>query len=163
VDVTLSDLAADVRAPTPSAAAELVVPDRKVLLTSLDELAVQMRSALNAHITRAREDISDLRDRLRPQRFVRKLEEKKQGTADLSDRISRAFVTRIERDRLLLAEMRTALVGTSPLAVLARGYCIAEKDGKVVKSVENLLHGDRMRIRFADGKSHVLVERVDND
>jgi exodeoxyribonuclease VII large subunit len=163
VDVTLSDLAADVRAPTPSAAAELVVPDRKVLLIRLGELRTQMRSDLHARISRVREEIGDLRDRLRPQRFARKLEEKKQGTADLSDRLSRAFVTRIERDRLLLAEMKTALVGTSPLAVLARGYCIAEMDGKAVKSVENQSPGDRMRIRFADGKSHVLVERVDHD
>jgi exodeoxyribonuclease VII large subunit len=163
VDITLSDLAADVRAPTPSAAAELVVPDRNVLLTRLDEMRIQMCSALYAHLTRAREEIGDLRDRLRPQRFVRKLEEKKQGTADLSDRLSRSFMTRIERDRLLLAEMRTALAGTSPLGVLARGYCIAEMKGKAVKSVENLSPGDRMRIRFADGKSHVLVERVDHD
>jgi exodeoxyribonuclease VII large subunit len=111
----------------------------------------------------AREEIGDLRERLRPQRFVRKLEEKKQGTVDLSDRLSRSCMTRIERDRLILAEMKTALVGTSPLAVLARGYCIAEKDGKAVKSVENLSQGDRMRVRFADGKSHVLVERVDHD
>ena len=61
--------------------------------------------------------------------------------ADLSDRLSRAFTTRIERDRLLLAGMRTALEGTSPLAVLARGYCIAEKDGKTVKSARDIVTG----------------------
>jgi exodeoxyribonuclease VII large subunit len=163
VDVTLSDLAADVRAPTPSAAAELVVPDRKVILIGLGELRLRMRSALHAQIARAREEIDDLRDRLRPQRFVRRLDEKKQGMADLSDRLSRAFANRIGRDRLLLAEIRTALEGTSPLAVLARGYCIAEKDGKTVKSARELSREDHLRIRFTDGKSHVLVERVEHD
>jgi exodeoxyribonuclease VII large subunit len=163
VDITLSDLAADIRAPTPSAAAELAVPDRKVLLLRLDELRILMRSGLLTHVTRAREEINDLRERLRPQRFVRKLEEKKQGTADLSDRLSRAFTNRIGRDRLLLSEMRTALEGTSPLAVLSRGYCIAEREGKTVKSAGKLSPGDRLRIRFSDGKSHVLVEKVDHD
>ncbi len=163
VDITLSDLAADVRAPTPSAAAELVVPDRKVLLIRLEELRIQMRSALLAHVSQAREEIGDLRDRLRPQRFVRRLEEKKQGTADLSDRLVRAWTNRIERERLTLAEIRTALEGTSPLAVLARGYCIAEKDGKTVKSAREISAGEGLGIRFADGKSYVIVERVDYD
>lgn len=163
VDVTLSDLAADVRAPTPSAAAELIVPDRNVLMVRLSEMEIQMRCALRARITGSHEEISDLRDRLRPQRLVRKIDEKKQGMADLSDRMSRAFTGRIERNRLSVVGFRAALEGTSPLAVLARGYCIAEKDGKTVKTVRDISPGDCLGIRFADGRSHVLVERVDHD
>lgn len=163
VDVTLSDLAADVRAPTPSAAAELVVPDRKALTVRLGEMETRIRSALLSRVARSSEEVSDLRDRLRPLRFIRKLEEKKQGVADLSDRIMRAFANRIERDRLALSGIGTALEGTSPLAVLARGYCIAEMDGKTVKTVRELSRGDHLGIRFTDGKGHVLVERVEHD
>jgi len=163
VDVTLADLAADMRAPTPSAAAELVVPDRKDLQLALRDLRGQLTGALLSRISRAQDEIAGLRDRLRPQRFCRKIEEKRQGAADLSDRLERAFSTRIERDRLMLAEMKTALEGRSPRAVLARGYCVAEKDGIVVRSAGALKNEDRLDLRFYDGRSKVLVERVDHD
>jgi len=163
VDVTLSDLAADLRAATPSAAAELVVPDRLVLAARLQELKRRLNAALQDRVSWAWDEISDLRDRLRPQRFSRKLEERKQHTADLSDRLERAFSNRIGCERLLLAEMKTALDSRNPLAVLARGYCVAEKAGSVVKSADAIMRGDRMKIRFYDGSSQVIVEDVDHE
>jgi exodeoxyribonuclease VII large subunit len=163
VDVTLADLAADMRAPTPSAAAELVVPDRKDLQLALRDLRGQLTVALFTRVSRAQDEIAGLRDRLRPRRFCRKIEEKRQTVADLSDRLERAFSTRIERDRLTLAELNTALEGRSPRAVLARGYCVAEKEGIVVRSVETLKNEDRLNLVFYDGRSRVLVERVDHD
>jgi exodeoxyribonuclease VII large subunit len=163
VDVTLSDLAADIRAPTPSAAAELVVPDRLVLTARLQELRSQLNTALQARVAWAWDEISDLRDRLRPQRFSRKIEERKQNTADLSERLERAFSNRLGRERLLLAEMRTALDSRNPVAVLARGYCVAEKQGCVVKSAGTITKGDRMNIRFYDGSSQVTVEDVNHE
>ena len=163
VDVTLADLASDIRAPTPSAAAELVVPDRKVLALSLDELRLQLRSVLLLRITRAQEEINDIRDRLRPKRFGRRIDERKQDLAEFADRLLRAESNRIERDRLLLAEMRTALSARSQVSVLARGYCIAEKEGLIVKSVNDLVPGDHLCLRLSDGKSKVVVERVDHD
>ena len=163
VDVTLSDLAADLRAATPSAAAELVVPDRMVLIARLKELKSQMSTALQGRVAWAREEVADLRDRLRPQRFCRKLEERKQTMADLSERLERAFSNRLERENLILAEMKTALDSRSPVAVLARGYCVAEKNGAIVRSADTIEKGDHMKIRFYDGSSQVIVERVDHE
>ncbi len=163
VDVTLADLAADLRAPTPSAAAELVVPDRIVLLVQLSELKSLMTASVQGRIAWAKEELTGMRDRLRPQRFLRRIEEQKTTTADLADRLERAWKTRIERERLLLAELKTALDSRSPLAVLARGYCVAEKNGLIVKSVAGLTQNDRMKIRFYDGNSDVIVERVDHE
>lgn len=163
VDITLSDLAADMRAATPSAAAELVVPDRKILMARLKDMRNMMHSIMLTRIERAKEEIIDLRDRLRPLRFERKLEEKKQNIADLSDRLGRACTTRLERDRLLLAAMSTALEGRNPLAVLSRGYCVAERAGRVVKSSSVLEKGDRVNIRFYDGSSDMTVERVEHE
>ena len=163
VDVTLADLAADMRAATPSAAAELVVPDRKELREWVRELRCQMSAALLSRIERAQEDITRLRDRLRPQRFSRRLEEKTQNTVDLADRLLRAVITKIERNHLVLAEMKTALEGRSPRAVLARGYCVAEKEGTIIKSVGAITKDDRLAIRFYDGRSTVCVERVEHD
>ena len=162
VDMTLSDLAADLRAATPSAAAELVVPDRKILIMQLEDLNDVMSSVIRTRIGRGKGEIIDIRDRLRPQRFSRKLEEKKQNIADLSDRLERAFTIRLERERLLLAGMRTALEGRDPLAVLSRGFCVAEKAGKIVKSISLLDKGDKINIRFYDGRSDMTVERVEH-
>jgi len=163
VDVTLADLAADMRAATPSAAAELVVPDRKELREWVRQLRCQMSAALLSRIERAQEEISGLRDRLRPQRFSRRLEEKTQNTVDLADRLLRAVTTKIERNHLVLSEMRTALESRSPRAVLARGYCVAEKEGTIIKSVGAITKDDRLAIRFSDGRSTVFVERVEHD
>ncbi|MHB8164814.1 MAG: exodeoxyribonuclease VII large subunit [Methanoregula sp.] len=163
VDVTLADLAADLRAPTPSAAAELVVPDRAVLLLQVHELKLQLAATLQGRITWAREELTGMRDRLRPRRFLQKIEERKTTTADLAERLERACVTRIERERLLLAESKTALESRSPLAVLARGYCVAEMDGTIVKSAGAIVKDDRMKIRFYDGNTDVIVERVDHE
>jgi exodeoxyribonuclease VII large subunit len=163
VDVTLADLAADVRAPTPSAAAELVVPDRNILSLRLQELRVRMDTALIGRVAWAKEEIGGLRDRLRPQRFLRLLDERKTTTADLADRLERGLSARLERERLLLRELRAALVGRSPRAVLARGYCVAEKDGRVVRSTGDIKKDDRLKLRFYDGCSKVTVEGVDHD
>lgn len=163
VDVTLSDLAADLRAATPSAAAELAVPDRSVLTARLQEVKTRLNEALLDRVARAWDEISDIRDRLRPQRFSRRLEEQKQHTADLSDHLERALTHHLERERLLLAEMKTALESRNPLAVLARGYCVAEKEGAVVRGAGALRQGDRMKVRFYDGSSQVIVEHVDHE
>jgi exodeoxyribonuclease VII large subunit len=163
VDVTLADLAADVRAPTPSAAAELVVPDRNILTLRLQELRVQMDSVLLGRVSWAKEEITGFRDRLRPQRFLRRLYERKSATADLAERLLRGLFTLLERDRLLLAELRAVLDGRSPRAVLARGYCVAEKDGRVVRGAGDIRKEDQLKLRFYDGSSEVTVERVDHD
>lgn len=163
VDVTLADLAADVRAPTPSAAAELVVPDRCILASGLHDLRARMASALLGRVCRAQEEISGLRDRLRPRRFLRRLDDRRRSTADLAERLERSIAARIGRDRLLLAGLSAALEGRSPRAVLARGYCVAEKEGRVVRGAAALKTDDRLKLRFYDGSSDVAVERVDHD
>ncbi|MDP3564041.1 MAG: exodeoxyribonuclease VII large subunit, partial [Methanoregula sp.] len=163
VDVTLADLAADLRAPTPSAAAELVVPDRAVLLLQIHELKSLLTASLLGRISWAREELTGMRDRLRPQRFIHRIEDRKNSTADLAERLGRACTTRIERERLLLAELKTALDSRSPLAVLARGYCVAEKNGSIVKSAGGIIQRDRMKIRFYDGDTDVVVERVNHE
>ena len=163
VDVTLADLAADVRAPTPSAAAEIVVPDRKDLQIALEEMQNKLDVSLISLLNRSKKEVAGLKDRLRPQRFNRLVEEKRQLVTDLFDRLEHASTIRIERDKLMLAEMRTRLELGNPRAVLSRGYCVAEKDGSIVKSVTNLKKDDRLNIRFSDGRSRVITEGVEYD
>jgi exodeoxyribonuclease VII large subunit len=129
----------------------------------VQDLKGRLNAALQDRVALAWDEISDLRDRFRPQKFCRKLEERKQNIADLSDRLERAFSNQLGRERLLLAEMKTALDSRNPLAVLARGYCVAERNGTVVKSADAINKGDRINIRFYDGSSQVIVEEVDRE
>jgi exodeoxyribonuclease VII large subunit len=139
------------------------VPDRKVLIERLKEMKIQMGAELRTRIERANEETTELRGRLWPQRFLRRLEDRKQHLADLSERFGRGVLTKIERERLLLKNLATGLNGRNPLAILARGYCIVEKNGYGIKSVATIATGDRLKIRFADGRSLVQVERVEHD
>jgi len=163
VDITLSDLAADVRAPTPSAAAELAVPDKNVLAETLITLKCQMGAGLDARLQRAREMTGDLRERLRPQRFVRGISQRQQAAADFAERLERDIRARIQNEELALSGLRAGLDATSPLRILAKGYCIAERNGYAVRRAAGIAAGERLDIRFFDGKSHMVVESVNHD
>ena len=163
VDITLSDLAADIRAPTPSAAAELAVPDRNVLRQSLSNMRCQLDAGMGGRLVRAQDMTRDLRDRLRPQRFIRGIHERQQSVADLADRLERGLRTGIGNQRLALSGLSAALNATSPVQILARGYCVVEREGHIIRSAAGIGKGDQLDIRFTDGKSRVVVERVDYD
>jgi len=141
-DVTLADLAADVRAPTPSAAAELVVPDSS---------ASQQRAnrAWRRVAGRVRERIEERRRRLETARRI-------------IDRRAPAMRLAVRRQRIVSAQRRLAAL--SPLAVLGRGYAIVEgKDGHIRASVAMLETGERVRIRMRDGRAGALVETVERN
>jgi exodeoxyribonuclease VII large subunit len=163
VDITLSDLAADLRAPTPSAAAELVVPDRVQLQEILKKYRSQMITAVLIRIERGYEDVRSLNERLHPKRFIRKIGENKQDLSDSAERMLRSLETRLERERLMLRELRAVLKGKNPLHLLSAGYCVAQKDNRIVRSVAMIAAGDRLKLRFIDGNSDMRVEEVTYD
>ncbi|HEU17533.1 MAG TPA: exodeoxyribonuclease VII large subunit [Methanolinea sp.] len=162
-DVTLADFAADMRAPTPSAAAELSVPDRTGLLENLVETRKMMGSRLLSRLDRAAREIEDLRGRLTPGRLERRIFERREDLASWTDRIRRSFVSKIEREVLVLAGIKTAIDGQNPLHLLSRGYCILEKDGQVVKSSADVDTGDDAVVRLSDGRADLVIRKVYHD
>jgi len=160
VDTTLADLAADLRAPTPSAAAELAVPDRADLLAGLARDRARLSDGIFRQIERRQDELENLRLRLRPDRCRRRISEQRQGLADLEERIVRGCMQGVERRGLALSEMKARLRADDPLAPLQRGYALATKSGAVVRSVRNLSPGDRIALRVADGECTVVVEDV---
>jgi exodeoxyribonuclease VII large subunit len=163
VDTTLADHAADARAPTPSAAAEMVVPDRAVLTATLLEFRRTMEINLLSGLGRAHDELNAIRDRIHPRRLGRRIAERQQYAGDMSERLALAASGKVSGCRLMLGEIRAGLDGKNPLAVLSRGYCVAEKDGRVVRSVKSLSQGDRLRLRLKDGTGGVIVEEVHYD
>ncbi len=163
VDTTLADYAADARAPTPSAAAELVVPDRAVLITALREYRRTMETILTGRHDRACRDIETLREHLHPRRLIRRLADRRQYIEDQRERLVVAAKSKISGGRLMLGTVQADLSGKNPLAVLARGYCVAEKDGQVIRSVGSLAKGDRIVLRMTDGRGKAVMEELHHD
>jgi exodeoxyribonuclease VII large subunit len=163
IDHTLADYAADLRAPTPSAAAELVVPDRKEMADELGRLRQHLRSALVARVERGRMTLEDMRLRLQPRRFQRRLDEEMQRVVDLDERLGRAENSLIGHRRMLLRQIAATLGALDPLAPLTRGYCVVEKDGGVVSSTGALSPGDGVVIRMGDGSASARIEEVHHD
>jgi exodeoxyribonuclease VII large subunit len=151
VDVTISDLVADLRAPTPSAAAEAVAPDGVALREQLRRLPERLARGLRGTVVRRREGLADRLGRL-ARGMERRLGPLRQ-TVDLgAGRLERAMRGRLDRRRERLAALAATLEALSPLSVLERGYAVARTgEGRVLKRVEDFPPGRVFTLRVVDG------------
>ncbi len=163
VDTALCDFAADIRAPTPSAAAEHAVPERREVLRELAGFEERMRSLLIHRVAAAAGEVEDLRERIHPRRLSRRINERMQRLAEHEELLRRAAAGRVQRERAALAEVRASLGGQNPLAILERGYCIVEADGRIARSAASLSPGERLTIRMMDGRANAVVEEITYD
>ncbi|NLA38227.1 MAG: exodeoxyribonuclease VII large subunit [Methanomicrobiales archaeon] len=161
VDTALCDYAADLRAPTPSAAAERAVPDRGEVLRDLAGHKDRMVALLLHRLDAAGREVDDLRARMHPRRLERRIHDRMQRLAEHEDLLRRAALSRVQRERSALAEARARLEGKDPLAILERGYCIVESEGGIVRSAGDLRPGERVVLRMKDGRCRAAVEEVD--
>jgi exodeoxyribonuclease VII large subunit len=161
IDFTIADFVADHRAPTPTAAAERVVPRKSDLTEQLLVLEEALLRAMQFKIDTAKESWRGLVKRLSDP--GRKLREHQQWLDELSEDLVRCFHKRLSEFKARLAHQTGRLNALSPLAVLDRGYSIAHQlpDETIVKDSATLNIGDRLRITFARGKSVCRVEEKD--
>jgi len=161
-DVTLCDLVADVRAPTPSAAAELVVPDARVGQDSADRLLRRISGRVHETIGGRRRRLlaaQRLIERRAPPARVAAL---RQRLDEDRRALDRAMARLVPARRQRLVQAKRQLEALSPLNVLGRGYAIVEgSDGRVRGSVRQLRAGERARLRMRDGRARVAVEGVE--
>jgi exodeoxyribonuclease VII large subunit len=158
IDFTIADFVADRRAPTPTAAAEMVVPRKVDLLEQVRMLDDQLLRDMQMKLERIRETYRGLVKRLADP--GRKLREQQQRLDELSVDLARRFQEQLRRYQDRVAEVAGRLGALSPLAVLERGYSITHKlpEEKIVKDAASLEIGDTVRITFAQGKSRCRVE-----
>jgi exodeoxyribonuclease VII large subunit len=158
IDFTISDLVADRRAPTPTAAAAMVVPDERDLRAWVDRTALALRLAIQRQIGTQRERLAAQARHLRHPREV--LKAMQQRLDELSERALHAVTSRIRFAQQRLRGGAERLQALSPLAVLQRGYSIARRveDGTVIRDAANLKDGEHLRLTFARGTARVRVE-----
>jgi len=156
-DFTLSDFAADMRAPTPSAAAELAVPDNRVLVSRLEELRSGIARALYRVLDARMTAVKFSETEIRLKSPAARIESKERDLDSLSDRIAKRVHTLTEskeRDYISSASVIEAL---NPLAVLLRGYSITYKEDKAVRSQDEVGIGDTVKIKLSEGSISAAV------
>lgn len=160
-DFTIADFVADLRAPTPTGAATLAVPDARELQAAVAGLAAQASREMQARLADERGRLENLASRLRRQSPAARLATDRQRVDDLSRRAGLAIRGRLRHQRERVASQHLRLAALDPNAVLARGYAIvAGPDGAVVRSVAQVAPGDRLHVRVTDG---TFVARVTDD
>ncbi len=151
-DFTIADFAADLRAPTPTAAATLTTPDRRTLAATVNTLAAAAAGQATARLAAGRTGVEALAHRLGRQAPTLRIGRDRQRIDDLSRRSALAIANRLRSRRERLAGVRLHLAALNPTAVLARGYAIVSRpDGAVVSSTAQVTAGDTIHVRVADG------------
>ena len=156
-DFTIADFVADLRAPTPSAAAELAVPNIAEVELKLNTYQNRFRQAL-----KKKTELMRLRyEKCMNSRVFKDPLQKINENYMLIDKyvksIQTSIVTKYKDKKLEAIKLYSKLDALSPLKTLARGYSIAEKDGKIVHKASELKQGDKLTLRFEDGKVNTEV------
>ena len=160
-DVTISDYVADVRASTPSNAAEIAVPDWHELRDALDSLDIRSRQAMQKKLTELRQRLESLAGKRVLTDPGVYLDNRRMELDHIRDRLAAAGERKVAADRQAFVRLAAGLDAMSPLRVLTRGYSLAEDSfGTAVKSAAQLKPGDRLHLRFAEGSADCTVDSV---
>lgn len=160
-DTTIVDYVADLRAPTPSAAAELAVFDYLQYRESLRVMKAALDMRMREHISRQRQVQQQLKARLGYLSPQAVLNSRKQYLADLEDKLSRSMSYRLQTDRHRISLLAERLEAGSPVKKLSQGFSfVTDREGKPVKSVSQVAAGDLVITRTLDGAYSSRVEEV---
>lgn len=151
-DYTICDFAADVRAPTPSAAAELAVPEAKELLVELSTLRRRLTAAAAALLQTASAALCSLREKDCFADPLNLVNIKRMALDSACRRLAESQAGRLVRERTCLERLTASLAALDPLSVLRRGFAAAsDKNGNRLRSALSVRVGEDIRLRFADG------------
>lgn len=164
-DFTICDFTADLRAPTPSAAAELVVPEKQMLIQRLVNLDVRLKNALYQSVNMKRMKLQRLQESTVFRQPMNRIYQERMRLDALNKSILNALLAKKERANMAFAGLVGKLEALSPLNTMARGYGIvrAAATGKVLKSVKGIRPGECIEVRLKDGKLSCSVNTVDEE
>jgi exodeoxyribonuclease VII large subunit len=163
VDVTISDLVADLRAPTPSAAAEAVAPDVEEILRYLDGAGKRLGQGLRRTVTGPRRVLSEITGRL-GRRGRDLIPPRRRALSDVSEALAGAMKAKLQSRRFALVRLGEKVDALSPLSTLRRGYAVPlANDGRVLRSVDDFSQGEGFQLRILDGRIHAETKKVEED
>ena len=163
-DFTICDFAASLRAPTPSAAAELAVPDTEDIKRRLENVNTRNRNNIMASLSRARQkldSVSKLGVLSSPDRL---LDERRMNLLYCSEKLQRQAQSYLSDGKIRFAGIAEKLGALNPLGIISRGYsAVTDGEGAVVRSVGQISKGDTLKVRFSDGYAVAAVNDVVKD
>ncbi|SHJ83511.1 Exodeoxyribonuclease VII large subunit [Anaerocolumna jejuensis DSM 15929] len=151
-DVTIADFAADLRAPTPSAAAELAVPDVRGVLYEMDKARNALNRNMEIKVSLCRKEIESLTLKLEHLSPIYQIRQKRQLLVDLDQTLNQLLHNKIIKKRHMLELYIEKLEGLSPVKKLNKGYAlVANEQGRIVNSIKKTAPGEKLRISVTDG------------
>ena len=162
IDYTLADFAADLRAPTPSAAAEMVVKDSEELKQVISGYRPLLQREILAFVGDLAQKVENIKKGLRPERFLQTLLLKSQNVDELTMRINNVCILGISEKEKITESLKSKLIALNPASVLERGYSIVtrDKDSKVVTEHSMVQKGDGVSIELAIGGLSAKIEEA---
>ena len=163
-DVTISDFVADLRAATPSNAAELAVPDREALQQNLDSMVSSMAASLGRMLKAAKQHLNALSASAVLVSPTGYLEQKEKNLTLLMNRLAAAQNQALAQSRQRYVGIVAKLDAMSPLKVLSRGYSVVrDSDGNILRSAAQTAAGEPITITLASGKLYAEVTRKEEE
>lgn len=161
-DFTLSDFAADVRAPTPTGAAVLATPDMRDLVAELAGMAGDLNQMMQAMLAEQQVRLTSARHSLQMASPVMRLQREQQTIDTAGQRLQRAMQHGLDMRRMSTETLASRLLALSPLAVLQRGYAIVTRqtDGIILRNASQAHAGDGLSIRLASGRLDATTEKT---
>ena len=156
-DFTIADFAADLRAPTPSAAAELAVPDKAALADAVSALEARMSRALESAFSAKRLRLNEMRRRLGENSPAQRGERMLASAAAAAARIDSLMESQLARRMHGIERMALRVKTSGPMDTLRRGYAVVTKNGRAVKSVDELSAGDALQVLMTGGSAQAAV------
>ena len=163
-DTTIIDFVADLRAPTPSAAAELAVYDFMEMKKNLKLREERLLHFMQLILERKRQKLEQYSLRMRAYHPQQRLNEQRQFAADAENRLRREMMRRLEQEKYRLGLMAERLKGLSPLEKLGQGYAYVENSsGANVRTVSNVKQGEQITVYVTDGRIRAEVTGVEKE
>ncbi len=158
-DITISDFVADMRAATPSNAAELAVPDSMALRRNVKDMEIRLSSTISSKLKMCREHLRNAAEKQVMKSPEQYIHEKRLLLDFLSEKLIRCTNLKILQTRETFSRLTAALDAMSPLKVISRGYSIATaSDGRIIKNKSDVSSGDKIGVRVSDGVIDCTVE-----
>lgn len=160
-DTTIIDFAADLRAPTPSAAAELAVPDMRVVLGQIDSYTEALDSAMQDRIDRCRRKLDGYERIFRYLSPRSRINDRRQRLMSVEERMQTAMKRKLELTKGRLAVDAQRLEGMSPLKQLERGYAyVSDEQGHGITVIDQVAEGSLLRVAVTDGEIDAVVTGI---
>lgn len=157
-DFTISDFVADLRAPTPSAAAELAVPDKAELLNNLNFLLKHCNQAMVDILSKKRNELEYITTSVYLKNPLMLIRQKQMQFDSVTSRIRNSALLTLAEEKTRFAKAASALDSLSPFKVLARGYSVVtDADGKIISASKDIKKDDIINIKFSKGNAECIV------